>query len=61
MSDKELVVKLPNKFKFASNWKTFAEAMDTYLGELKGSGQILLKYVIPQHATPVLKTIFRIR
>ena len=59
VSDKEMVAKLPDKFKLASNWKIFAEALDTYLGQLKGTGRIPLKYVIRRYATPVPNTVFQ--
>jgi hypothetical protein len=36
--DKEVVAKAPDKFKNASNWKLFAEALETYLNQLLGSG-----------------------
>jgi hypothetical protein len=41
-ADKESVAKMPNKFKLPSSWKAFAEALDTYLGQLKGTGHIPL-------------------
>lgn len=44
--DKEAVVKAPNKFKNAPTWKVFAEATETYLGQLLSSGRISLRYVI---------------
>jgi hypothetical protein len=45
-ADKELTAKMPDKFKLPSNWKVFSEAMQTYLGQLKGTGCIPLSYVI---------------
>jgi hypothetical protein len=45
-ADKELVAKAPDKFNNASNWKVFAEAMETYLMQLYGSGKVPLNYVI---------------
>jgi hypothetical protein len=36
--DKEFVVKAPEKFKTASSWKVFSEALETYLGQILGSG-----------------------
>jgi hypothetical protein len=45
-ADKEVVAKAPDKFKNASNWKVFAEAMETYLMQLYGSGKVPLNYVI---------------
>jgi hypothetical protein len=44
--DKELVAKAPDKFRNASHWKVFAEAMETYLAQLTGSGRVPLSYVI---------------
>lgn len=44
--DKEFVVKAPEKFKTASSWKVFSEALETYLGQILGSGWILLCYMI---------------
>jgi hypothetical protein len=43
--DKELVAKAPKKFKVASNWKIFAEATETYLSQLQGSGRVPLSYI----------------
>jgi hypothetical protein len=40
------MAKMPDKFKAPSNWKVFSEAMDTYLGQLKGTGRIPLRYVV---------------
>jgi len=51
-ADKELTAKMPDKFKNPSNWKVFAEAMETYLGQLKGTGHIPLRYVIRRLALP---------
>ena len=42
----ETLAKAPEKFKVASNWKVFSEAMETYLGQLLGSGRVPLQYVI---------------
>jgi len=50
--DKETVAKMPDKFKLASNWKIFSEAMETYLTQLLGSGRVPLSYVIRQNDTP---------
>jgi len=44
--DKETAAKDPDKFKSARNWKIFAEALETYLSQLYGSGHVLLSYVI---------------
>jgi hypothetical protein len=43
--DKEVVAKAPDKFKTGTAWKVFAEATETYLGQLLGSGRILLSYI----------------
>jgi hypothetical protein len=43
---------MPDKFKSPSNWKVFAEAMQTSLGQLKGTGRIPLSYVIYREAQP---------
>jgi hypothetical protein len=52
-ADKEPSAKMPDKFKFPSNWKIFSEAnMETYLGQLKGTGRIPLSYVIRRLAQP---------
>jgi hypothetical protein len=45
-TDKEPVAKAPDKFKSARAWKIFAEALETYLGQILGSGRIPLRYVI---------------
>jgi hypothetical protein len=50
--DKELTAEMLDKFKIPSNWKVFSEAMETYLGQLKGTGHIPLSYVICQLALP---------
>jgi hypothetical protein len=34
----EQFAKAPDKFKTASNWKFFAETMETYLAQLHDSG-----------------------
>jgi hypothetical protein len=44
--DKEVVAKAPYKFKNASKWKVFAEAMETYLMQLYRSGKVPLNYEI---------------
>jgi hypothetical protein len=53
------VAKAPEKFKNASTWKVFAEAMETYLGQLIGSGRIPLRYVIRRRENPEIGTIFQ--
>jgi len=52
--DKETVAKAPEKFKTASSWKVFSEVLETYLGQILGSGRIPLRYVIRKaaHADP---------
>lgn len=37
-ADKEPSAKRPNKFRSPAGWKIFSEAMETYLGQLKGTG-----------------------
>ncbi len=51
-ADKEMTAKMPDKFKNPSAWKIFAEALETYLGQLRGTGHIPLRYVIRRLATP---------
>jgi hypothetical protein len=43
---------MPDKFKIASNWKIFSEAIETYLTQLLGSGRVPLSYVIRQNDIP---------
>jgi len=50
--EKDQVAKQPDKFKKASEYKIFTESLDTYLGLLKGTGKIPLKYVIRRDAVP---------
>jgi hypothetical protein len=57
-ADKEVVAKMPDKFKQPSQWKVFAELMETYLSQLKGCGRVPLNYVIRKIAIPVPGTIF---
>jgi hypothetical protein len=45
-SDREQVTKAPDKFKNVSGFKVFAEALETYLSQLYGSGCVPLSYVI---------------
>jgi hypothetical protein len=52
-ADKESVAKAPDKFKVASNWKVFAEALETYLMQLLGSRKVPLSYVIRTDAVAV--------
>jgi hypothetical protein len=44
--DKEIIAKTPDKFKHGTTWKVFAEATETYLGQLLGSGRIPLSYIV---------------
>ena len=48
--EKEIVAKATDKFKNVSNWKLFAEALETYLSQLLGSGRVPLCYVIRRQA-----------
>jgi hypothetical protein len=57
-ADKEPVVKAPDKFKVATSWKVFAEAIETYLGQILGSGRIPLWYVIRRLAVPNPEVIY---
>jgi hypothetical protein len=50
--DKEPVAKAPDKFKSATSWKIFAEALETYLGQILGLGCIPLHYIIRRLANP---------
>ena len=58
-ADKELTAKMPDKFKIPSNWKVFSEAMQTYLGQLKGTGRIPLSYVIRRLSQPLPDTVYQ--
>jgi hypothetical protein len=51
-ADREMVAKAPDKFKNAASWKVFAEATETYLSQLTGSGRVPLSYVICRLAMP---------
>jgi hypothetical protein len=44
--EKDSLAKLPDKFKVAPQWKIFAEAIETYLSQILGSGRVPLSYVI---------------
>jgi hypothetical protein len=57
-ADKEAVAKAPDKFKNANNWKVFAEAMETYLMQLIGSGKVPLNYVIRPDVVAMPGTIY---
>lgn len=50
--DKEIIAKAPDKFKTGTTWKIFAEATETYLGQLLGSGWIPLSYIIRRTELP---------
>jgi hypothetical protein len=56
--EKDQVAQMPEKFKKVSEYKVFAESLDTYLGLLQGTGKIPLKYVICQNAIPDLGAIY---
>ncbi len=58
VADKETVAKMPDKFKQSSQWRVFAEMIETYLGQLKGSGRVPLNYVIRKLAIPVPGTAY---
>ncbi len=53
-ADKEITAKMPDKFKIATSWKIFSEALETYLGQLKGQGNVPLKYIIRKKKYPYL-------
>jgi hypothetical protein len=55
---RELISKLPDKFKQPSQWRVFAELVETYLSQLKGSGRIALNYVIRKLAVPIPGMIY---
>jgi hypothetical protein len=56
--DKESIAKAPEKFKTEASWKLFFKALETYLGQMLGSGCILLCYVISSQANPKPKGFF---
>jgi len=56
--DKESIAKAPEKFKSEASWKLFFKALETYLGQMLGSGCILLCYVISRQANPKPKAFF---
>jgi hypothetical protein len=58
-ADKEQAAKMPDKYKSPANWKVFAEAMQTYLGQLKGTGCTPLSYVIRRVAQLPDDTIYQ--
>ncbi len=53
IADKEMVAKMPDKFKQSSQWRVFAEMIETYLSQLKGSGRVPLNYIIRKLAAPI--------
>jgi hypothetical protein len=57
-ADKEQTAKMPEKFKAPNGWRIFAEAMETYLSHLKGSGRIPLCYVIHKDTVPVPNAVY---
>lgn len=57
-ADKEQTAKMPDKFKSPSGWRIFAEALETYLTNLKGSGRIPLKYVIRRNTVPIPDAVY---
>jgi hypothetical protein len=57
-ADKEQTAKMPEKFKAPNGWRIFAEAMETYLSHLKGSGRIPLCYVIRKDTVPVPNAVY---
>jgi hypothetical protein len=57
--DREIVAKAPDKFKLGSSWKVFAEALETYLGQLLGSGRVPLKYVIRRTEVPTPNALYQ--
>jgi hypothetical protein len=57
-ADKDVVAKMPDKFKQPSQWKVFAELVETYLSQLKGCGRVPLNYVIRKIAVPIPGTIY---
>jgi hypothetical protein len=57
-SKKEMIAKAPDKFKNPISWKVFAEALETYLGQLLGFGATPLKYVIHKQAVPIPNAVY---
>jgi hypothetical protein len=55
---RESIAKLPDKFKQPSQWRVFAELVETYLSQLKGSGCVALNYVIRKLAVPIPGMIY---
>jgi hypothetical protein len=44
---------MPDKFKQSSQWRVFAEMIETYLSQLMGSGRVHLNYVIRKLTDPI--------
>jgi hypothetical protein len=57
-TDREQVAKVPDKFKNANGWKVFAEALETYLLQLFGSGRVPLSYVIQREVIAAPNTAY---
>jgi hypothetical protein len=57
-ADKEQTAKMPEKFKTPSQWRIFAEAMETYFSHLRGSGRIPLHYVIRKNTVPTPNAVY---
>jgi hypothetical protein len=57
-TDKDVMAKMPNKFKQPSQWKVFAELVETYPSQLKGCGRVPLNYAIRKIAVPIPGTIY---
>jgi hypothetical protein len=57
-AEKEMIAKAPDKFKIPTSWKVFAEALETYLGQLLGFGATPLKYVIRKQAVPIPNAVY---
>ncbi len=53
-----MIAKAPDKFKIPTSWKVFAEALETYLGQLLGFGATPLKYVIRKQAVPIPNAVY---
>jgi hypothetical protein len=51
--------KAPNNFKLGCSWKVVAKALETYLGQIMGSGRAPLKYVIRKVKVPDPNTIYQ--
>ena len=58
-ADKKTVAKIPDKFKDPKTFRIFDEGMWTYLGLLKGTGRVPLKYVIWRLAIAEAATVYQ--